>query len=661
MRKGIINRKVMIVDDDKELLEELKEALSLNDYDVVGVSSGITALNIAPIIKPDIILLDLNMEELNGFKVAKRLKRLSETASIPIIAMTGYFTQKEYTLAMEIFGIKTCLKKPFKPQDAIIQIEKALNEEESRISDSIDILIVEDDEHLQEELSEILSGEGYNVETTKNFSGADKELKNKFYNLVLVDIKLPDGSGIDLLKQIKKHNCETITIIITAWASIENSISALNEGAFAYLQKPFNPDDILMTVKNAIRMQKDSFENRHLLNRLKEFSITDMLTGLYNYRYLVERLTKEFERAKRYALDLSIAMLDIDFFKSINDVYGHNYGDQILKDFAAFLRDFVRGCDIVARYGGEEFVIILPNTVKDSAVVLGERLLDKLKKYIFDPEGKKVKLEISMGIANFPEDCSSIDSASDFLSLSDTALLNAKESGRNRLAIYNASGRFANGASNKDITEDAYEVREKLILMEKSVNQTLLESVYAFAKTIYAADYYPNDYIENMISLTEGISRKLGLGDKALENLKRAALLHDLGKIGIPEQILLKKDRISAEEFRIVKMHPQIAVEIIRPISLLRDLIPIIYYHHERFDGAGYSAGLKGREIPLGARIMAIVDTYQALVSDRPYRKAYKKEKALEIIEQSAGRQFDPKLVETFIKVNELRGKNAEK
>ncbi|MDP1853705.1 MAG: diguanylate cyclase [Candidatus Omnitrophota bacterium] len=655
----MIKRKVIIIDDDKQLVDELKEALSLNDFDVAGFSSGSAAIDVAAVIKPDVILLDLNMGGVNGFEVAKRLKRIPETAHVPIIAITGYFTKKEYDLAVELFGMKLCLKKPFKPQDAIFHIEKVLKEAESvMVSNDIRIFLVEDDEQLRQELRDVLSQEGYIVETSSNLRQASEELKNSFYNLVLVDIKLPDGSGIDLLKDVKRSNAYSAVIILTAWASIENSISALNEGAFAYIQKPFNMDSMLAIVKKALRMQKYSLDNKKLLKGLEELSITDNLTALYNYRYLFERLTKEFERAKRYTLPLSIAMLDIDYFKSINDVYGHSCGDLILKDFAGFLKDFVRGCDIVVRYGGEEFVIILPNTNKDNAAILGERLVSAIEKHTFDPDGKKIKLKISMGISSFPDDAEYINTASDFLSLADNALLSAKKTGRNRVSVYMKSDAVNSGINNADMRLYIGKIREKLILMEKSVNQTLFESVYAFAKAMYAKEGITSDYMNQMVSTVDEFSRKLGLSEKYSDDLKRAALLRDLGKVGIPDDILFKHGKVTDTEYEIIKQHPRIAIEIIKPVSFLKDLIPAIFYHHERYDGSGYCMGLAGKDIPFGARALALIDVYQALISDRPYRAAYTKNEALKIIRENAGSQFDPEIAEAFLASSQEGGEN---
>ena len=143
----------------------------------------------------------------------------------------------------------------------------------------------------------------------------------------------------------------------------------------------------------------------------------------------------------------------------------------------------------------------------------------------------------------------------------------------------------------------------------------------------------------------------MNLPAEEMENIRQASMLHDLGKIGISDKILLKRSKLTKKEFEEIKKHPQIAADIIRPIQFMHDIIPLILYHHERWDGKGYPAGLKGEEIPIGARIIAISDVYQALTSNRPYRKAYSKKEAMNIIKKGAGTQFDPRIVDTFLKI----------
>ena len=512
------------------------------------------------------------------------------------------------------------------------------------------ILIVDDDVTICESLEYILNEEGYEVASAATLAFAKKRLKDKFYNVVMVDLKLPDGSGLELLKEAKKINEETIIMVFTGFASLKSSITAMNKGAFAYFQKPLNIDEVKVIIKKARKMQKLSLDNKVLLKRLKEISLKDPLTGLYNYRYLKDRLSAELKRAKRYILPLSVIMLDIDYFKSVNDVYGHQYGDIILKEFAGCLTDFSRANDIVVRYGGEEFLLLLSDISKEGAVMLGNRLLRTLNKNIFDPEGKRIKIKVSLGLSSFPED--GADTETGLLNLADQALQAAKEMGGNRISTSRGFGKGnLESIVNKGGKPGVYRLKGKLSKMTDRGNQTLLESVNAFARTMEAKDYYTSSHSESMVSIVTEIGRKLEFPDMEIENLTQAVILHDLGKIGVPDRILHKKGKLTAKEYEKIKKHPQIGAEIIRSIHFLSDVVPMVLCHHERFDGLGYSSGLRGEEIPLGARIISVADVYQALTSDRPYRKAYAKKDALNIIKKGSGTQFDPKIVKVFLSI----------
>ncbi len=514
----------------------------------------------------------------------------------------------------------------------------------------INILIVEDDAAMVETLSDILFEEGYTIESAPTIILAGERVKEKFYNVVLLDLKLSDGSGLELLKMIRKTSRESMVIIFTGYASLESAVTALNEGAFAYLQKPLNIDEAKILIEKALKMQELSIENRELTDRLKELNLKDVHTELYNYKYLMERLDSELLRAKRHALFLSALMIDIDYFNSINNLYGHVYGDIILKEFAWYLKKFVRGMDVVSRYSGEEFIVLLPETDKDGAVKYAERLLEDVKKHVFDPNGEKIRLKISIGLVSFPQD--GIEpgaSSSVIVNLAREILLRAKENGGAGLATLESNK--AKGFPEEGDKENIKVLKEKLSGMEKDAKRTFLESIYAFAKTIEAKDYYTSEHCDVMVSFVSRIGKRLNLSEKDMENLKHAAMLHDLGKIGIPDSILYKPGRLTDEEYVVIKKHSQIGAEIIRPIHFLKDIIPIILYHHERFDGLGYPAGLKGEDIPFSARIVAVADVYHALISDRPYRKAYPEEDALEIIRQGAGTQFDPEIVKVFMEI----------
>jgi len=380
---------------------------------------------------------------------------------------------------------------------------------------------------------------------------------------------------------------------------------------------------------------------------LRQLTLRDSHTGLYNHRYLSEVIESEFHRAKRYQHSLSLIMLDIDYFKSINDVYGHKFGDLVLRQLASQLKRIVRRYDIVVRYGGEEFIIISPGIDRPAALILAQRILESINLYNFGNRKHLVKLRLSLAVASYPED--RIRKGIDLIELADQILNQVKEHGGDR--VYSSIDiRKKKSSVGKGVATVKF-LREKMDKITKQANQSLIESVFAFAKTIRLKDRYTGEHVERIVHYATEIARALGLSKEEIEFIRQASILHDLGKIGISDKILLKNSKLTKKEFDEIKKHPQIAVDIIRPIQFLHSIIPLILYHQERWNGAGYPKGLKGEDIPIGARIVAVADVYQALISDRPYRKAYPKDQAIEIIKQGSGIQFDPKIVDVFLDI----------
>ena len=393
--------------------------------------------------------------------------------------------------------------------------------------------------------------------------------------------------------------------------------------------------------------------------RLKQLALKDFETGLYNHHYLSEVIESEYYRAKRYANPLSIIMLDIDYFKSINDAYGHGFGDVVLKQLAKRLKSMVRKYDTVVRFGGEEFVIVSSVSDRSKAVMQANRILEAINLNSFGDSKHEVKLKLSIGVASYIED--NAISGRDLINIAEKILTKAKEEGGNRVySSLDVKEAAKKGYKYSDMANVKF-LKDKIGELTKKGNQNLIESIFAFAKTLELRDHYTGKHTENTVHYSTEIAKELNLSDKDIDSIRKASILHDLGKVGISDKVLHKKTKLTKKEFDEIKRHPQIAADIIRPVHLLRDIVPFVLYHHERWDGKGYPSGLIGPEIPMGARIISVADVYQALTSNRPYRKAFSHEAAIGIIKEGYGSQFDPKVVDAFFKILKKEKKGKKK
>ena len=408
---------------------------------------------------------------------------------------------------------------------------------------------------------------------------------------------------------------------------------------------------IQCNIRDITVRRKLEVEREELNNKLEQLALKDSHTGLYNHHYLKDALELNFSRAVRQVGQLSVIMMDLDYFKSINDVYGHLFGDLALKQFAELLTSTVRPYDVVIRYGGEEFIIISPDTDRDGALILAKRILDKMQLSKFGDNTHSFNLKLSLAAVAYPED--DCRNGMDLVNLADQILNKAKESGGNRV-LSSLDIRIMTERVHQ--STDINFLKDKISKLTKRASQSLIEETLSFAKVLGLKDHYTGEHVEKTSHYAVKISQKLNFSDDKIELIREAAMLHDLGKVGISEYILHKKSKLSREEFEEIKKHPQIGVDIIKPIHSLHPIIPFLLHHHERWDGKGYPDGLEGQRIPLGARIIAIADVYQALVSDRPYRKAYSRREAMGIVKRSSGTQFDPDIVGFFLKVLQEEG-----
>jgi len=287
----------------------------------------------------------------------------------------------------------------------------------------------------------------------------------------------------------------------------------------------------------AEKLEKEIEERKKIEKKLQKMSLVDSQTGLYNHRYLIEAIEKEFHRFKREARPFSIIMIDIDYFKSINDVYGHKFGDFILKQFGDLLKKTTRRYDIIARFGGEEFVIIISDSNRAKATLLAQRLLSKINMYNFGNKKHKVKLKLSMGISSCPED--KVTKGMGLVEFADRILNKAKNAGGNR--AYSSLDLIRRKQIVLKETGHVKSLREKIDKLNKRGSQSTIEAVFAFAKTIDIKDHLTGKHSEKAVLYSGELARRLNLPENDIENIKQAVALHDLGKIGISDKVLGKK------------------------------------------------------------------------------------------------------------------------
>jgi len=402
-------------------------------------------------------------------------------------------------------------------------------------------------------------------------------------------------------------------------------------------QRQFSSEDmdLIYAIGNQIEV---GIENARLFAEVNRMATTDGLTGLYNHRYFQERLGEEVARALRFGGECSLIMLDLDHFKIYNDLFGHVAGDEALRRVGQILRDHTRQVDIACRYGGEEFAIILPQTAAVAAYEGAERLRRAVETAMMQVSAGGTALTVSLGVASCPSDAIS---RGELIRWADEALREAKSRGRNQTCLASQLPALALP------TGKGCEVAEHL---ETGSPNT----VYALAAAVDARDHYTYGHSRNVCKYAVAIGRALDLPSSELERLRIAALLHDIGKIGLSDSVLRKPGPLDNEEWEMMKKHSELGATIVSHAPELADCAPAIRHHHEWMDGSGYPSGLKGESIPLQARIIAIADAYDTMTTPRSYRTTLSAEEALEELRRYTNTQFDPHLVEIFARlVNE--------
>ena len=396
-----------------------------------------------------------------------------------------------------------------------------------------------------------------------------------------------------------------------------------------------------------------------LFQAVREQAITDGLTGLYNRRYFEEYISKEVTRSLRQNQPFSVIGIDLDFLKKINDEHGHAYGDLAIKTVADVLKTNARSIDVAARMGGEEFNILLPGIDSKGALTAAERIRKAIEERELDSIGH---ITASIGVATFLEHS---DNLEDLLELTDQAMYMSKRLGRNRVTVAKpvsetswqevAVNTFLDILSKHNVPIENNlldDLTSRLANVKEQQAETPKETLYSVADML-TKTYNPlheTGVVKSKVLLASSLAKRFDLPKEEVDKLKIAVLLYDIGNLMLPKEILQKAAPLTDDERRHIQEHPIIAArDILKPISYIQDIIPIVEHHHENWDGSGYPGKISKDEIPITSQIILIVDAYFALTEHRPYRAKLSPVEALIEIKKDTGKKWSEALVQEFV------------
>lgn len=467
------------------------------------------------------------------------------------------------------------------------------------------VIIVEDSEDDMLLLLRALKKGGYElihirVETR---AGLEEALKDERWQIIISDHAMPRFSAPEALEVLKESGRDIPFIIVSGTIGEDVAVKAMKTGAHDYIMK-VNLSRLAPAIERELRDAQVREQHRFYEEQLKFLSLYDQLTGLYN-RVFFENELERLEGSSAHPVIILSA--DLDGLRLINDTMGQKEGDRVLKACSELLSKPLQKDDVLARVGGDEFVALVPRASSRN----GDKIIDSIRRGIeeYNSLNSHLPLHISLGYA-------------------------------------------VSKGENEPLEKVLKEAINNMWLDKENRAQSARNQVVkALLAALSERDYIASGHADRLQELCLKMGEMVGLDQHRLTALSLVAQVHDLGKVGIPDRILFKKESLSEKEWEVMRQHPEKGYRIAKASPDLAPVADLILRHHERWDGAGYPLGLAGKDIPVECRILSIVDSFDAMINDRPYRKARSKEEALEELRRCAGTQFDPEMVELFISI----------
>ncbi len=525
------------------------------------------------------------------------------------------------------------------------------------------ILLVDPESEIRSLISEHLEKEGFSCLHAESLSQAHGIIAKTPVNLIISEIDLPDGSGLEFLITTNNEKTQNKPIIyLASYAGIEQVKETIRAGAFDYLEKPVDLNNLANVVNRAISLQeKYSGPERRTFTTLEpaqpRWNVVDKLTNLASHRFVMQKIPEIYAQCRKQAMPLSMCLIDVDNFREFNDRNGLDLGDLALIEIGKRLRHITRREDIIARYGGDEFLLVLPGANKEDSYKLSQRIIEDFRNNPWKIAAQSIKIELCIGVLEI-----NTDEYSHEMELLDRvieAAYHARFHGPGTVVIWKPSLSkeiaFASNITEQDDLMPDYEATNIMMWRFRELNRQIstisMETLRILVAAVEARDPYTKDHSVRVASFSRHIAEELELPQTQVSTIYSAAMLHDIGKIGISDNILTKPGKLTEKEYELIKQHPIIGVSILEQTRFFVSELALVKHHHERFDGRGYPDGLAGENIPLGSRIISIADAVEAMLARRSYKDNYDLEFTINQLINGMGKQFDPTITETAIRI----------